>query len=177
MRLDIATAVGALMLAAACMERVPDALPPALPPASRQTHTQAESRKSPVPRPLPPGCAPATTLIPDARSPFPYPIWREPAPSPFEEPTTYAELVEPLVGNYTPLAKEAGVGGLVILEVVVSSKGVPLGARVLKGLPCGLEAEAKKAVRNAKFRPARRGDRAIDSLLNVSVQFRPPTRK
>lgn len=111
-----------------------------------------------------------------APSPWPEPVWREPVPSRFEEPTEHAKLLEPIVGSYTPLAREAGVAGLVILEVVVSSEGVPLGARVLKGLPCGLEAEAKKAVKDAKFRPARRGERAIDSLINVSVHFRPPAR-
>jgi outer membrane biosynthesis protein TonB len=42
-------------------------------------------------------------------------------------------------------------------------------------LPCGLEAEAKNAVKNAKFRAARRGDRAIDSLLSVPVRFEKPT--
>lgn len=167
-------AVAALMLAVGCRAEV---LEPPAQPQRVEVSAPKPPAKPPVPRPLPADCEPASPLtLNESGWGNPYPVWREPAPSPFEQPTEYAELLEPLFGEYTPLALEAGISGIVILEVVVSAEGEALGARVRKGLPCGLEAQAKKAVKKAKFRPARRGERAVDSLLNVAVNFQRPLR-
>lgn len=171
-------AAAALVLTMGCSAEVSQPRPQPPAQAKRvEVSTAKPSAKPPLPRPLPAGCEPATEFsAEESGSGNPYPVWREPAPSAFEQPTEYAELLEPLVGEYTPLALEAGISGIVILEVVVSAEGEALGARVLKGLPCGLEAQAKKAVKNGKFRPARRGERAIDSLLRVAVTFQRPLR-
>lgn len=94
-----------------------------------------------------------------------------------EEPTRRAEPVEPIVGELTEASIRNKVDGVVILEVGVRSDGTVAGARVLKGLPCGLDARAIEAVEGAEFKPATLDGRPIDTITNVMVRFEHPLRQ
>lgn len=157
-----------ILIVASCM--------PASPPTTndvRQRATPAPVSTSPV------DCEPATVLSPDSSDEeFGYhqhPVWRERSVSRQETPTTYAEpATKPIFGEYTDSAMRSRVSGIVILEVGVRSDGEVVGARVVKGLPCGLEEKALQAVEATAFKPARIGTRAIDSVIHVTVNFRLP---
>jgi len=77
--------------------------------------------------------------------------------------------VEP---KYTETARRARIQGVVVVEAVVDWEGYVREVRVLKGLPMGLDAAAKFAVMQWKFRPATRRGEPVDAYLTITVQFR-----
>jgi TonB family protein len=78
---------------------------------------------------------------------------------------------EPL---YTPEAKKARIGGIVILEAIIDAQGRVVALRVLKALPFGLSEAAVDAVRHWRFKPATRGGIGVPVLFDLTVNFRLP---
>jgi TonB family protein len=74
----------------------------------------------------------------------------------------------------TEVARRARVYGTVILTVVIDEEGNVKDARVLKGLPMGLDQAAMEAVKTWKFKPATLHDKPVEVIYNVSVDFPAP---
>ena len=67
---------------------------------------------------------------------------------------TRPELISRSKPVYTEEARKARLQGVVIVEAIVDEQGVVTNARVLKGLPLGLDQKAIEAVQTWKFKPA-----------------------
>jgi protein TonB len=90
------------------------------------------------------------------------------------------ECTEPLVKPkrrlvsapaYTAAAREAGVEGLVRVEVSVSTDGSVTGARVVSGLGHGLDEAALEAARRAAFEPATRCGKPVAATAVLPFRF------
>ena len=77
--------------------------------------------------------------------------------------------VEP---EYTELARNAHVEGLVVLYVEVDPEGKAINPRVVRTLGYGLDEKAIEAVRMWKFEPARKDGQPVAVQINVEVNFR-----
>lgn len=73
--------------------------------------------------------------------------------------------------RYTEIARRAGVQGAVIIEAVIDEQGRVVDARILKGLPMGLDQEALATVRGWTFRPATLGERPVKVFYTLTVHF------
>jgi TonB family protein len=69
-------------------------------------------------------------------------------------------------------ARKAKFMGLVLVNLVVDTKGKPQNVHVLRGVGMGLDENAVKAVRAYKFRPATEDGKPVPVALNVEVNFR-----
>jgi TonB family protein len=85
------------------------------------------------------------------------------------EPPTVLREVKP---TYTDAARQRGITGEVVLEVVVQRDGSVRSVRVLEGLGSGLDERAIDAVRQWRFSPARRLGQPVDVIVEVAVEFR-----
>ena len=118
---------------------------------------------------------------------------RRPAAAPTPEPEPQAEaqqgatgpyrvgddvkapvLMERVEPEYPELARKARISGIVIAELLIDKTGRVQEARVLKGLPFGLDEAALAAVKQWSFRPGTLDGNPVDVLFNVTVSFRPP---
>lgn len=100
-----------------------------------------------------------------------------------ESPSTWtaaAESVRPpqvltrVEAEYTPEAAAARVAGMVIVRVEIDESGMLTGAKVLKGLPFGLDRSALDAVRSWTFSPAvDRNGLPVRATRNVVMRFTP----
>jgi len=100
-----------------------------------------------------------------AASPEPY------AALPFgAEPPVLKTRVEP---QYPSLARKAGIGGDVVLQVVVERDGTIGSVFALEEAPMGLTAAATDAVRRWVYVPARLDGRPIAVVKTVRVRFTP----
>ena len=98
---------------------------------------------------------------------------REGALVPFEEldaPPRIATVVKP---GYPPLALKARIGGIVVLRVLVSEKGLPVEVAVLRGARAGLDEAAVAAVRKWTFTPGTKGGVAVGTWMTVPIPFEP----
>lgn len=73
--------------------------------------------------------------------------------------------------RYTEEARQGGVEGDVVLEIVVRSDGSVGDVRVLRRLGFGLDEQAVQAVRRWKFSAATRFGTPVDVLVEVAVEF------
>jgi len=85
------------------------------------------------------------------------------------EPPTVLREVKP---TYTESARQRGITGEVVLEVVVQRDGSVRVGRVIQGLGSGLDERAIEAVRQWRFSPARRMGQPVDVIVEVVVEFR-----
>jgi protein TonB len=72
---------------------------------------------------------------------------------------------------YPPVAKEAGVQGIVIVEATVGTDGAVTNARILKSVPL-LDQAALDAVRQWQYEPTRLNGVPAPVLMTVTVNFR-----
>ena len=72
---------------------------------------------------------------------------------------------------YTEVARKARVQGVVILEAIIDELGDVVNARVLKGLPMGLDRSALEAVKTWKFKPAMMDGRPVKVYYVITVNF------
>ncbi|RPH56897.1 energy transducer TonB, partial [bacterium] len=72
---------------------------------------------------------------------------------------------------YTEMARKARVQGVVIVEAIIDEKGNVTNARVLKGLPMGLDKAALEAVQRWKFKPATLNGRPVRVYYSLTVNF------
>lgn len=85
------------------------------------------------------------------------------------EPPRLLREVRP---NYTEEARQRGVEGDVVLEIVVRRDGTVGGIQTLQALGFGLDRLAVDAVRQWRFAPARRLGRPVDVIVEVAVEFK-----
>lgn len=77
--------------------------------------------------------------------------------------------VEPV---YPDEAREAGISGVVILEVIIDKTGRLRSVEVLKGLRSGIDQAAVNAVKQWTFEPATLNGEPVDVFFNLSLNFR-----
>ena len=73
---------------------------------------------------------------------------------------------------YTELARKARVQGTVIIEAIIDTQGNVVDARVLKGLPMGLDRAALDAVDKWKFKPATLKGEPVKVYYTLTVNFK-----
>jgi TonB family protein len=86
-----------------------------------------------------------------------------------------AEITEQPAAKYTKQAREKGITGKVVLDVVLDMTGKAYVFRVISGLPEGLTEEAVKAVQKIKFKTAidKSGKPATQAQM-VEYEFKLP---
>jgi TonB family protein len=72
---------------------------------------------------------------------------------------------------YTEMARRTRVSGVVIIEAIIDEQGNITDARVLKGLPMGLDKQAVDAVQTWKFKPAMLRGKAVSVYYVLTVNF------
>jgi len=80
-------------------------------------------------------------------------------------------LLREVKADYTEEARQRGITGEVVLEIVVRRDGGVGDVRVLHGLGGGLNDRAIQAVRQWRFTPAQRQGAPVDVIVEVSVEF------
>jgi TonB family protein len=80
--------------------------------------------------------------------------------------------VHDVAPEYTELAREARIQGVVILQTAIDQDGHVVDVKVLKGLHMGLTEAAVDAVKQWKFEPATIDGEPIPVSYNVTVNFR-----
>lgn len=80
-------------------------------------------------------------------------------------------LLKQVTPKYTADAMRQRIQGVVALEVVVSREGIPTAIRVTRSLDPGLDDEAIAAARQWRFTPGRVGDRPVDVLVTIVLDF------
>jgi len=68
-------------------------------------------------------------------------------------------------------ARKARVTGVVIVEAIIDERGNVVNARVLKGLPMGLDKAALDAVERWKFKPATLQSKPVKVYYTLTVNF------
>ena len=74
--------------------------------------------------------------------------------------------------SYTDEARRWAIEGDVVLELIVRADGTVGNVRVRRTLGAGLEQKAIDAVRQWRFRPAKRYGTPVDVVVDVSVEFK-----
>jgi TonB family protein len=82
-----------------------------------------------------------------------------------------AEILSKPRPAYTDEARRLQIEGDVLLEVLFTASGEARVLRMIRGLDHGLNENAIAAARAIQFRPAKRGDAAVDSTAVVHVIF------
>lgn len=74
--------------------------------------------------------------------------------------------------KYPEMAKKAGVEGRVIVQFVVDEQGNVQDPQVVRGLGAGLDEEAVRAVRMAKFKPGQQRGKPVKVKMSLPITFR-----
>ena len=87
--------------------------------------------------------------------------------------TTSPEVIRQVRPNYTNAALQARVRGLVVMDAVVLPDGSVGDVKIVRSLDkrFGLDEEAIRAVKQWRFRPARRAGGPIATLVSVEMMF------
>jgi len=83
------------------------------------------------------------------------------APVPVYEVTKMPVMSGPCRGDYTDAARDAGVEGTVVLELVVDEEGKTRDIHVVHGLGHGLDEAAVAALRRCRFAAGERGGKPV----------------
>ena len=81
-------------------------------------------------------------------------------------------LLREVKADYTEEARQRGLSGDVVLEIVVRRDGSVGDVKVLQGLAGGLNERAAQAVRQWRFSPAQRQGAPVDVIVEVAVEFK-----
>jgi protein TonB len=73
--------------------------------------------------------------------------------------------------RYTETARRANIQGVVVVEAIVDEQGRVTDARVLRGLPMGLDRAAIEAIQQWKFRPAMMQGRPVKVYFTLTATF------
>jgi protein TonB len=73
--------------------------------------------------------------------------------------------------QYTEIARKARIQGIVIVQATINRTGQVVDAKVLKGLPMGLDQAALEAIRQWEFEPATLNGKPVDVYYNLTVNF------
>jgi TonB family protein len=86
--------------------------------------------------------------------------------------TTAPEVVFQVEPEYSDEARKAKYQGTVVIRLTVRADGSPSDLEVITPLGMGLDEKAVEAVKQWKFRPARRGEDAVAVSALIEVTFR-----
>lgn len=107
------------------------------------------------------------------REPAAAPAPAEPPPAPEPAETRPAQPLEQLQPSYPPAAFRAREEGTVVLLVTVSAQGEPIQIDVAHSSRSReLDRAARDAVRKWRFSPALQGGRAVESAVEIPVDFK-----
>ncbi len=87
-----------------------------------------------------------------------------------DSPPRIATIVKP---PYPPLALKARIGGIVVLRVLVSERGVPQQVDVIRGARAGLTEAATDAVKKWTFTPPLEAGVPVKTWITVPIPFEP----
>jgi protein TonB len=92
---------------------------------------------------------------------------------PYDEQPVPLNLEEVMKGQYPPLAKEAGIEGVVWVQALVDKKGTVRDAKIFKasGSSAGFEEIALKAAFKVKFKPAISNNQPVAVWAVYPVRF------
>ncbi|MBN9663168.1 MAG: TonB family protein [Acidobacteria bacterium] len=93
-------------------------------------------------------------------------------PVPIGKGVTTPKLIHKVEPEYSREASNAGVQGTLMLEIIVSEKGIPGSIQVLSPMGFGLDERAVRAVEQWRFEPGRKEGQPVPVLANVEVNFR-----
>ena len=80
-------------------------------------------------------------------------------------------MVYAVAPDYTEEARKKKITGNVQVRVIVDQQGRPQDIRVVRGLGSGLDEKAVEAVRQYKFRPAKKNGVPVPVQLYIEVNF------
>lgn len=83
------------------------------------------------------------------------------------------ELMDARAPEYPPLLQQAGIEGIVVVEVVIDTAGhaEPNSIRIVRSSHRAFEPAAQEAVLQSRYRPGRIGGRPVRTLVNVPISF------
>ena len=87
---------------------------------------------------------------------------------PYDSPPIPRSRLNP---KYPKAAIEAGIAGTVVVQVFVNEKGRVTEMQILKGIP-GLNDAAMEAIKKTRFKPAKRGRKAVGAWISIPINFR-----
>ncbi|GAB2892852.1 hypothetical protein GCM10027046_22190 [Uliginosibacterium flavum] len=163
-QVELAPPVAPVQPAPASAQPVPRATPAAPAPVLASTAAQPSAAAVQA-APAPP--EPVAKAVAPAETPVAKPA--APALRPAVYRAAYLNNPEPA---YPPMSRRAGETGRVMLEVAISAEGRAQSVKlhISSGYP-RLDMAATEAVRNWRFDPAREGERAVASLVQIPVDF------
>lgn len=113
------------------------------------------------------------------------PVVKEPEPPPPPPPPeppagplrVGGDVKAPVISHreepeYTEIARQARVQGVVIVEAIIDKNGNVDAVKVVKGLPMGLSEAAVRAVRQWKFKAGTLNGQPVDTIFNLTVNFK-----
>lgn len=111
------------------------------------------------------------------------PVEQSPPPAPDTGDDFYivAEVMPKLIGGYTDLlenlnypltARRDGVEGTVTVQFIVNAQGEVENPRVIRSIGAGLDEEALRVIRLARFEPGLQDGRPVRVKYNIPIQFR-----
>jgi TonB family protein len=162
--------------------RQPQVLPGQPQPAPQQQPAQQVAAAAPAPPPAP---APVVQAPQPTPPPAPAPQPSAPAPAAAAEPdavqeppvlSNAAEVQRAVVRNYPVLLRDAGVSGRARVRFVVLENGT-VDAASIAVLDASRDAfgdAAKRALRSARYRPARVNGRPVRVTVTTSFAWAPP---
>ena len=89
-----------------------------------------------------------------------------------EAASTRRACLKEVKADYTEEARQRGVAGDVVMEIVIRSDGSVGDVKILQGLAGGLNDRAILAVRQWRFAPAKRLGAPVDVIVEVAVEFK-----
>ena len=157
--------------------------PPEVEPPKKELPPEPEAMKIPEPKPEPPPMEmPPVRKPPEEEEPpkkeKPKPVVAAAAPSPAAAPRQARVDAPPksrknIKPDYPKGARQRGEQGDVLLEIVVSAAGAVEEVSVVSssGYP-ELDEAAVRAVKSARFTPAKRGRQAVASTARITLTFK-----
>jgi protein TonB len=81
------------------------------------------------------------------------------------------EVIFKVEPEFSEEARKAKFMGVVTVNLIVDTKGLPQNVRVIRGVGMGLDEKALEAVRQYRFKPAMENGHAVPVQVNVEVNF------
>ena len=90
---------------------------------------------------------------------------------PFIKVAVKPKIIKEVAPIYPPLARKAGVEGLVVVKVLIDTKGNAEKVEILKSIPM-LDNAAIAAAKQFKFSPGRQRDRYVKVWMSIPFKFK-----
>ena len=81
------------------------------------------------------------------------------------------ELISKVEPEFSEEARKAKFMGVVTVNLIVDTKGMPQNVHILRGVGMGLDEKALEAVRQYRFKPAMENGHPVPVQVNVEVNF------